>query len=110
MATAGVLRWSCERCMPRRDGDFLFCWTAMSMLLWLSMLALHHAAQACEGRARRPLMSFRTRFTIFVPRRIRQREDQLVLDEIPHRHLLPRDHAARSLDRHRVGVDFRLRR
>src|SRR5882762_502514 len=32
-ATAGVLRWSCERCMPRREGDFLFCWTAMFKLL-----------------------------------------------------------------------------
>jgi len=23
------VRKSCERCMPRLDGDFLFCWTAM---------------------------------------------------------------------------------
>src|SRR3990172_4160956 len=28
-ASAGAVRKSCERCMPRLDGDFLFCWTAM---------------------------------------------------------------------------------
>src|SRR3954469_16640037 len=89
MATAGVVRWSCERCIPRRDGDFLFCWTAMLKLLWLSMLALHHAAQARERRTRRLVVSLRSRFAVLVPRCKRQREDQLVLDQGAHRHLLP---------------------
>src|SRR4051812_2597994 len=26
----GVTRALCERCMPRLEGDFLFCWTAMT--------------------------------------------------------------------------------
>src|SRR5689334_8425401 len=110
IATAGVLRWSCERCMPRRDGDFLFCWTAMSMLLWLSMLALHHAAQARKRRTCRAVMSLWTRFTILMPRRVRQRENQLVLHQVAYRHFFPRDHAARRLGGHRIGVDLRLRR
>ena len=29
-AVPGVPSALCERCMPRWEGDFLFCWTAMS--------------------------------------------------------------------------------
>src|SRR5690606_7564363 len=29
-AMPGTFRALCERCMPRLDGDFLFCWTAMA--------------------------------------------------------------------------------
>src|ERR1700712_1268203 len=29
-AIPGVTSALCERCMPRLDGDFLFCWTAMA--------------------------------------------------------------------------------
>src|SRR4051812_48876613 len=92
-AIAGVLRWSCERCMLRREGDFLFCWTAMVKLLWLSMLALHDAAQVCKRRARRLVVPFRSCFALVVPRRVRQREDQLVFHEGAYVHLLPCDHA-----------------
>jgi hypothetical protein len=26
----GTFNALCERCMPRLEGDFLFCWTAMT--------------------------------------------------------------------------------
>ena len=29
-ANPGTFNALCERCIPRLEGDFLFCWTAMS--------------------------------------------------------------------------------
>src|SRR5439155_769908 len=66
--------------------------------LW-SMLALHHAAQAGKRRTCCPIASrlgcLVPRLALLVPRCVRKREDQLVLDEIAHRHLLAGEHAVR---------------
>ena len=41
-----------------------------------------------------------------MPRRVRQSEDQLVLDEIPHRHFLAGHHAVRGVHIRGLGVDL----
>src|SRR5574343_1329308 len=43
-AMPGTFRALCERCMPRLEGDFLFCWTAI-IRSWYSS----HAATAWLG-------------------------------------------------------------
>src|SRR5437879_2129785 len=78
------------------------------------MLALHHAAQAGKRRTCCPIASrldcLVPRLALLVPRCVRKREDQLVLDEIAHRHLLPGEHAVRRIYRRRLRVDLGLRR
>src|ERR1700704_1487658 len=59
--------------MPRFDGDFLFCWTAIREL----------PSSSCDS----------TVPTRFVPRHHRQSQDNLVLDELPDVQLPRRKHA-----------------
>src|SRR5688572_25501612 len=94
--------------MPRRDGDFLFCWTAMMrlLLMLLSVLVAHQAAQAGEGRRFRFRVPRRTCATALVPRRVRQGEDDLVLDQLAHRHVLPGHYAVGALCVRRLGMDL----
>src|SRR5438445_2546488 len=73
------------------------------------LLALHQAAQADERRATRTRSGFRA-VTEFVPRRIRQLEDQLVLDQLAHRQLLAGNDPVRRARVSRLGVDLGLRR
>src|SRR3954470_22563431 len=51
---------------------------------------LEHSAQGGEGRHFLIALRWRPRFTVFVPRRVRQGEDQLVFQQLPHLHLLRR--------------------
>ena len=92
---------SCARCMPRFDGDFLFCWTAMECLLsWMSAIRSAHAstlvassppaafnaASAANAECRRggggpPAPCVRRRAIGLAARDERQRQQQLVLGE-----------------------------
>ena len=82
---AGAVRKSCARCMPRFDGDFLFCWTAMMLLLFSVLAAIRlslrvvdpPAATRCPfGRA-----SAGAAHSPSHARRERQRQQQFVLDQ-----------------------------
>src|SRR5687767_4998022 len=97
--------------MLRRDGDFLFWWTAMFELSLvsdcLSMLAANQAAQRGERRLARVAVVQPRGGAVLVPRRKRQRQDQLILDQLAERHLLARHHAVGGARVGRLGVDFR---
>src|SRR6478736_7417665 len=90
-ATGGLPRWSCARCMPRFDGDFLFCCTAIFVAL-LGLFVFPEARQHGERR-------FLAAAVIPSPRLLdprllrdhRQREEDGVLDQVPDVQGLIRD-------------------
>src|SRR5687767_685768 len=70
--------------MPRFEGDFRFCCTAMTIAPCFSMTLSFQRGQLFESRARRPAR--RRAFglaarSLLVPRRVRQSEDDLILDQ-----------------------------
>src|SRR6478735_2903909 len=60
----GTPRALCERCMPRLEGDFLFCWTAMlapgNSVGWWGARAAAHGERcrqlACYPKPKDPLI------------------------------------------------------
>src|SRR3954469_18356271 len=98
--------------MPRREGAFLFCWTAMVLLLSSSVSAVQ---QALEARERRKLVFS---LLLLAPRRaalrmawrVRQREYQLVLDQLAQRHVLARQQPVGRFRVGRIGVNLGLAR
>src|SRR6266446_1249996 len=73
-ASAGWVRKSWARCMPRFEGDFLFCWTAIWKLL---QTLCHRSAYGAR----------------FVSRHHRQDQDHFILDQLPDVHVPGRQHA-----------------
>ena len=76
--------------MPRLDGDFLFCWTAITAATPFKVCSLARlSAASCEkSRGRFAAVRLQTSAaqanTLGMPRRQRQREQQLVFDQSHH--------------------------
>src|SRR5688572_32247534 len=109
-AIGGALSLSCERRMLRRDGDFLFWWTAMFELslvsVSLSMPVANQPAQRGERRIALDAVPRARGPAVLVPRRERQRQQQLVLDQLAERHFLAGDDTVGCMRIRRFGMDF----
>src|SRR3954469_23831858 len=100
--------------MPRREGDFLFCWTAMVLLLSSSVSAAQQAFETCERR--KPVLSLL--LLLLTPRRaamrmawrVWQRENQLILDQLAQRHVLAGQQPVGHFRIGRISVDLGLAR
>src|SRR5688572_15763386 len=83
-ASGGLDSASCDRCMPRFDGDFLFCCTAMSIAPCSSMTVSPECPKLCKRSIRRVAPRRHTdgaANALLVPRRVRKAQNNLVFDQ-----------------------------
>src|SRR5688572_18808730 len=110
-ASEGLVRKSWARCMPRLDGDFLFCWTAMVKLLssiYRPAAPIEQSAQVRKRRGLLPALFRAAARAVLVPRRKGNRQKNFVFDQRPDFHFPVGQYPIRYILVDRLRLDFGL--